>query len=94
MRVYKLCIGTDHAERQPVPISNTEVKPSEADDTAVVRPCESRTLPGYKRKPAGRKTGGLFYCVFGSAYVREDHWRSDFRRELIERGGSSMLSDN
>ena len=46
----------------PVPIPNTEVKPSKADDTAAVRPWESRTLPGFKR-PAGRKISGLFYAV-------------------------------
>src|SRR5688572_24130403 len=33
----------------PVPIPNTEVKPSKADATAAVRPWESRTLPGYKK---------------------------------------------
>ena len=46
----------------PVPISNTAVKPSEADATVAARRWESRTLPGFKR-PAGRKTGGLFSCV-------------------------------
>ena len=33
----------------PVPIPNTEVKPSKAHDTAAARQWESRTLPGYKR---------------------------------------------
>jgi hypothetical protein len=33
----------------PVPIPNTEVKPSKADDTAAVRQWESRTLPGYNK---------------------------------------------
>jgi hypothetical protein len=33
----------------PVPIPNTEVKPSKADDTAAERQWESRTLPGFKR---------------------------------------------
>ena len=33
----------------PVPIPNTEVKPSKADATAAVRQWESRTLPGYKK---------------------------------------------
>jgi hypothetical protein len=36
----------------PVPIPNTEVKPSKADDTAAERQWESRTLPGFKKKPA------------------------------------------
>ena len=43
----------------PVPIPNTEVKPSKADDTAAARQWESRTLPGFKR-PADRKVSGLF----------------------------------
>ena len=37
----------------PVPISNTEVKPSRADDTAAVRQWESRTLPGLNKRSAG-----------------------------------------
>ena len=44
----------------PVPIPNTEVKPSKADATAAARQWESRTLPGYK-KPADRKVSGLFH---------------------------------
>ena len=36
----------------PVPIPNTEVKPSKADATAAVRQWESRTLPGYNKEPA------------------------------------------
>ena len=36
----------------PVPIPNTEVKPSKADATAAARQWESRTLPGYNKEPA------------------------------------------
>ncbi len=40
-------IPGDHAGgATPVPIPNTEVKPSRADDTAAVRLWESRALPG------------------------------------------------
>ncbi len=46
----------------PVPIPNTEVKPSKADDTAAVRQWDSRTLPGYK-KSLLEKSGRLFYFV-------------------------------
>ena len=63
----------------PVPIPNTEVKPSKADDTAAARPWESRTLPGYKRKPAGEIQRaflfvhpGWFIIIFGS-HVPDDH---------------------
>ena len=45
----------------PVPIPNTEVKPSKADDTAAVRQWESRTLPGFK-KSLLVKASRLFYC--------------------------------
>ena len=44
----------------PVPIPNTEVKPSKADDTAAARQWESRTLPGYKEGPLVARSAGLF----------------------------------
>jgi hypothetical protein len=44
----------------PVPIPNTEVKPSKADDTAAERQWESRTLPGFK-KAHERNLVGLFF---------------------------------
>ena len=46
----------------PVPIPNTEVKPSKADDTAAVRQWDSRTLPGYK-KSLLEQSGRLFYFM-------------------------------
>src|SRR5437867_13295277 len=44
----------------PVPISNTEVKSSRADDTAAVRLWESRTLPGLIRSPLVFGSAGFF----------------------------------
>ena len=44
----------------PVPIPNTEVKPSKADDTAAARQWDSRTLPGYK-KPVEFRLNRLFF---------------------------------
>ncbi len=41
----------------PVPIPNTEVKPSKADVTAAARQWESRTLPGYKKGPLEQSSG-------------------------------------
>ena len=38
--------GGNTGGETPVPIPNTEVKPSRADDTMVERPWESRSLPG------------------------------------------------
>jgi hypothetical protein len=42
----------------PVPIPNTEVKPSKADATAAARQWESRTLPGYKQSPMIERSSG------------------------------------
>jgi hypothetical protein len=43
----------------PVPIPNTEVKPSNADGTAFRR--ESRSSPGFFVKPNPARKGGVFY---------------------------------
>ena len=45
----------------PVPIPNTEVKPSKADVTAAARQWESRTLPGYNEGPLVERSAGLFF---------------------------------
>lgn len=45
----------------PVPIPNTEVKPSKVDDTAAARQWESRTMPGYKKKPAGESQQAFLF---------------------------------
>ena len=45
----------------PVPIPNTEVKPSKADATAAVRQWESRTLPGYKKSPMIERSSGSYF---------------------------------
>ncbi len=44
----------------PVPIPNTEVKPSKADATAAARQWESRTLPGYIKAGQVEKPDRLF----------------------------------
>ncbi len=72
------CSLTDAAERQlgppfpggdrrgvtPVPIPNTVVKPSTADGTARVTVWESRSLPGFIRKPEIDMVSGfaLYEC--------------------------------
>jgi hypothetical protein len=45
----------------PVPIPNTEVKPSKADATAAVRQWESRTLPGYNKGPLEHSSGPFLF---------------------------------
>ncbi len=46
----------------PVPIPNTEVKPSSADGTALETGWESRALPGVKKAP-GRMTRGFIVSL-------------------------------
>ena len=52
----------------PVPIPNTEVKPSKADVTAAARLWESRTLPGYNEGPLIERLAGLFFCHGSETY--------------------------
>ena len=51
----------------PVPIPNTEVKPSTADGTAWVTAWESRSLPGVFSKAAHRKMSVFF--LFGDLTI-------------------------
>ena len=48
----------------PVPIPNTEVKPSWADDTMTERSWESRTLPGLKLRAHQIISDGLFFISY------------------------------
>ena len=54
----------------PVPIPNTEVKPSKADATAAERQWESRTLPGYKKKPAGESQQAFLFSTTHNNVMR------------------------
>lgn len=60
----------------PVPIPNTEVKPSKADATAAVRQWESRTLPGYKKKPAGESQQAFLFLntAVPTTFQEERRW--------------------
>jgi hypothetical protein len=59
VKLYKVS-GDASGGVTPVPISNTEVKPSSADGTWVVTPWESRSLPENFNKPQV-KTWGLCF---------------------------------
>ena len=58
----------------PVPIPNTEVKPSKADATAAARQWESRTLPGYKKKPAGESQQAFLFYVTRRSLQKKVGW--------------------
>ena len=60
LKFYKSFPGGDGRRVTPVPISNTEVKPSSADGTALETVWESRTLPGFYSKPDLQAEGRVF----------------------------------
>ena len=49
----KYAFGVDDAEGTPVPIPNTEVKLSSAEDTWLVTARENRKTPTFKRLSGG-----------------------------------------
>ena len=53
--------GGDGGGVTPVPISNTEVKPSSADGTALETRWESRKLPGFCLEPSVNPGGSLYF---------------------------------
>ena len=77
----------------PVPIPNTEVKPSKADATAAARQWESRTLPGYNKSPMTEKSSGSSLLSPGSEtyFAKPTGGKAPIRRDLIERGGTSKF---
>lgn len=56
----------------PVPIPNTEVKPSKADVTAAARQWESRTLPGYNEGPLEQSSGPFLFCWATNYFSQSD----------------------
>ena len=48
----------------PVPIPNTEVKPSRADGTPRETAWESRSLPDFFEAPVASWAPGAFFCLF------------------------------
>ena len=75
----------------PVPIPNTEVKPSKADDTAAVRQWESRTLPGYNKGPLIVRSVGLFFCLRKKPVCQGSAAPTPFRATLPDSLGGSLL---
>ena len=68
----------------PVPIPNTEVKPSKADATAAVRQWESRTLPGYKKSPMiERSSGSCFFVSTAARTTFQDKTRRKRRLRVL-----------
>jgi hypothetical protein len=53
----------------PVPIPNTEVKPTTADGTAWVTVWESRSLPGLFSRARCHKHRALFFCTPGRGFL-------------------------
>ena len=74
----------------PVPIPNTEVKPTRADGTAREAVWESRSLPHFFRKPA--PTGGLFFLGSAVRGAPSRGLRARLRASWRPRTGVRMSS--
>src|SRR5262245_13408984 len=78
--------GGDAGGATPVPIPNTEVKPSRADGTALVTAWESRSLPGLirtQRGPVGPLWRFWRCCRSRSAVVRRAQRLEDPKETLF-----------
>ena len=75
----------------PVPIPNTEVKPSKADDTAAVRQWESRTLPGYKKGPLIERSVGFLLCLMKRPVCQGSAAPTPLGATLPDSLGGSLL---
>ncbi len=53
LNIYKLIVGVDDAEGTPVPIPNTEVKLSSAENTWLATARENKKTPTFKRLSGG-----------------------------------------
>ena len=79
----------------PVPIPNTEVKPSMADDTWTARSWESRLLPDLNRRPVEIRAFfiSLLPCMGCSSNLRDlrivDR-RKSFNRQADNRKGDEL----
>ena len=58
--------GGNSGGEPPVPIPNTEVKPSSADGTAGAAPWESRSSPGFNRKARSVSQTPVGLFLFGA----------------------------
>ena len=62
-------VGVDYSEGPPVPIPNTEVKLTGADNTWLETAREDKLTPTQRQRQA--KSLPLFFCVLGSKKGRE-----------------------
>jgi hypothetical protein len=79
--LFKVC-GGYFGGVTPVPIPNTEVKPTRADGTAREAARESRSLPHFLKARLGNQAGfrlfwGLVLRIIAEQFFREQpaHWK-------------------
>ena len=69
--------GGDSGGETPVPIPNTEVKPSSADGTSLVTRWESRTLPKFFKALLRINEEGPFFWQEGTRLKRQGNLSRD-----------------
>ena len=70
LNIYKLIVGVDDAEGPPVPIPNTEVKLSSAENTWLATAREDRTMPTQAGRSDRRKYSSIAQSVEHAAVNR------------------------
>ena len=85
MKLSFFCVfGSDSGGATPVPIPNTEVKPSSADGTAWVTVRESRTLPEFFQALLRWFEEGLFLSPAGEIGEVFSRHAPEYRKRLVE----------
>src|SRR5918995_5166365 len=94
-----------HSEREPPdPIPNSEVKTLSADGSVVLRPCQSRSLPGsrivdcapwaLRKAPAGKPAGAFALSSRAeSSAALTQYIAVQLKSVCLERGGRIVLRE-
>ena len=69
-RVYALIVGVFNGEGPPVPIPNTEVKLTSADDTCLETDWKNRSMPTRSRP---NRAALILYIVPLRLYIKSSH---------------------
>ncbi len=87
-------IPGDHAGgATPVPIPNTEVKPSRADDTAAARLWESRALPGSFEAHGCANPWAFLLALFSLCVIGDTPRMAPMKKSGLRTSGLLLLTD-
>ena len=83
LNIYKLIVGVDDAEGPPVPIPNTEVKLSSAEDTWLVTARENRKMPTFIYSSIAQSVV-MMYRISTEITIAENGMEKPFFKEMVD----------